>query len=68
LKTEKDYDTIDQASFDSEQILVARSIHLVDNSDLKTKWQILKLFIDKFKEGEKKRQKFTYPAAFYAVA
>lgn len=62
-----DYVEIDEQEFAEEQSLVARSIHLVDNDNPKINWQILSLFIEKFKEGESKRQKFTIPASVFAL-
>lgn len=67
LKTEVDYVEIDEQEFAEEQTLVARSVHLVDNENPKVNWQILSLFIEKFKEGESKRQKYTIPATIFAL-
>ena len=68
LVTEADYEEIDNFLFIEEQNAIARSLHMIDCEDLKVEWKLLKLFFQKFEAGGIKRQRYTYPAAFFAMA
>ncbi|KAL4451052.1 hypothetical protein ABPG74_021374 [Tetrahymena malaccensis] len=68
LVTEKDYIEVSQNDFEEEQNLVCKMLHLVHHDDAQEYWNILRLFFDNFQKGEIKRQRFTYPTMFYALA
>ncbi len=67
LKTEPDYVEIEPFEFEEEQSMVARSIHLIENEDCGVLYEILIMFIQKFKQGEIKRMKYTIPASIFAL-
>ncbi|CAD8200964.1 unnamed protein product [Paramecium octaurelia] len=67
LITQNDYVEIPENEFEEEQQLVARTVHLVQNGDLAIHNTILQQFIAKFQQGEINRQKYTYPAAIFAL-
>lgn len=68
LITEKDYLEVDENKFKEEQFLMCRVLNLMYNDDSTQYWNILKLFLDEFEQGELMRQQHTYPAMFFALA
>ena len=52
--------------FDEEQNNIAKIVHLVQVSDLRTHYRILKLFEEKFTQGGARRLPYTYPALIFS--
>ncbi|EGR30479.1 vacuolar sorting protein, putative [Ichthyophthirius multifiliis] len=68
LESCKDYEEVEQYEFEQEQNLVSRMVHLVLGENAIDYLKILQLFLNKFKQGGIKRQKYTYPAIMFALA
>ncbi|EGR27194.1 vacuolar sorting protein, putative [Ichthyophthirius multifiliis] len=67
LEQQDDYVEIEDYEFELEQSLLARMVHLIHNQDCQQYWNIIKLFLIKFKNGKIKRQVYTYPSIIFAI-
>jgi vacuolar protein sorting-associated protein 35 len=52
--------------FDEEQTNIAKIVHLIQVSDLRTHYRILKLFEERFTQGGPRRLPYTYPALIFS--
>lgn len=67
IKREKDYEEISELLFKDEQTQVAKIIWQIKSEDPALVWDILKMFIDHFKEGGDERIRFTFPSAIFRI-
>lgn len=59
---------VDEMDFAEEQGLIARLVHLVDNTDTDALFAMIDMLREKFKQGGERRQRFTYvPLIFRAL-
>lgn len=67
LKQLPDTENINDLLFKEEQTNVAKLVFQINSEDPAIVWSILKMFIEKFREGGPERIKYTYPSTLFKL-
>lgn len=67
LKQLPDTENINEVLFKEEQKNVAKLVFQINSEDPAVVWSIMKMFIEKFREGGKERMQYTYHSTLFKL-